>query len=378
MYERTSSPLHNALDDLVRKRHKHPHRRQSTVVSQPGDLLQDYVGHDDAQEVTKHLHTNPEEDALANFADSLGLRYATISELNSQGSAFCGMFWDPESTWIILAYKGTSPTEFEEWTTDFSFNPRDVGHWIRGWGKAHGGFVDKIFPRRIRAGARLPYDTIREAVKVVSQSLLINKPSDTQINVWTTGHSLGCALASLVYAKQINEPHGLGANVVVRDAYLFAAPILCDVDSVNAFNNRMNYDPDHPRTMWRITNGLDMVARSLPASGDNGEWSLSPYNLFSYAHIGTEIQLLSAPMTSLVNGETHITPGSDVYITSAGVVNTSLLHKDPEAKKKQDNLKYFQNLPLIGRVLSHGTASYWMALNEVKTGRCDWEGYQDL
>ena len=36
-----------------------------------------------------------------------------------------------------------------------------------------------------------------------------------------------------MYARQINEPRDLGKNVMVRDAYLFAAPILCDVDSVN-------------------------------------------------------------------------------------------------------------------------------------------------
>ncbi|KIJ53646.1 hypothetical protein M422DRAFT_154991 [Sphaerobolus stellatus SS14] len=378
MYERTSAPLQNALDGISsRLRNKQAYRRPSTDPSLPGELLSEYLGRDGANEVKEQLHINPEESLLAKFAENLGLRYATISELNSQGSAFCGMFWDPESTWIILAYKGTSPTEFEEWTADFSFNPRDVGHWIRGWGKAHGGFVDKIFPRRIRSGTRLPYDTIREAVKAVSKSLLVNKPRETQINVWTTGHSLGCALASLVYAKQINEPRGLGDNVVVRDAYLFAAPILCDVESVNSFNNRMNHDPDHPRTMWRITNGLDVVARSLPASGDNADWSLSPYNLFSYAHIGTEIRLGPSTCASTVAGETHIIPGSQVYIGSAHMVNNSLLDKGTEARKKQDGLRRIQNLPLIGRIIAHGTASYWMALNEVKTGRCGWEGDED-
>ena len=108
-----------------------------------------------------------------------------------------------------------------------------VGGCVADAGAAHGGFVDKIFPRRIKPGARLPYDTIREAVKATSKYLLADKPAGTQVNVWTTGHSLGCALASLVYARQINEPRDLGKSVMVRDAYLFAAPILCDVDSVN-------------------------------------------------------------------------------------------------------------------------------------------------
>ncbi|GJJ13132.1 hypothetical protein Clacol_007382 [Clathrus columnatus] len=372
MYERTSAPLHDALD--VSKRVGHRHGRRPSVVNsdKPGAILTAVLGEDVANEVNNHLHTNAQEDVLAAFASRLGIRYNTVSELNSQASAFCGIFWDPASTWIVLAFKGTTPTEFVEWTTDFSFNPRDVGHWIRGWRRAHGGFVDKIFPKRIKRGARLPYDTIREAIKTVSAHLLVNKPPDTDINVWMTGHSLGCALASLVYARQINESRELGSNVTVRDAYLFGAPILCDVDSVNAFNNRMNHDYDHPRTMWRITNGLDCVARSLPHSGDYSEWNMSPYNLFSYAHIGTEIQIRPAPCSSVVSGETHIVPGSHVRIDSALMANVSVLSKDTEFRKSQQTIRKLQKLPIIGRIVSHGTAGYWLTLNEVKTGACEW------
>lgn len=138
MYERTSTPLHDALEASTRHHpHRHPHHRQPTDlhVSKPGALLSAILGPNAAQQVNAQLHTNAEEDVLAAFASRLGVRYNTVSELNSQGSAFCGMFWDPASTWIILAFKGTSPTEFVEWTTDFSFTPRDAGHWIRGWGK---------------------------------------------------------------------------------------------------------------------------------------------------------------------------------------------------------------------------------------------------
>jgi hypothetical protein len=136
MYERTSAPLHDALDASTRHHSRHVHRQPTDLhTSKPGALLSALLGPDAAQHVNIQLHANAEEDALASFASRLGVRYNTVSELNSQGSAFCGMFWDPASTWIILAYKGTSPTEFVEWTTDFSFNPRDAGHWIRGWGK---------------------------------------------------------------------------------------------------------------------------------------------------------------------------------------------------------------------------------------------------
>jgi len=98
-------------------------------------------------------------------------------------------------------------------------------------------------------GSHTQADTIKQAVSVCAKQLLLNQPAGTQINVvrdshclgvptshplqWSTGHSLGCALGSLVYARQINEPGDFGRSVVIRDAYLFAAPILCDIQSVN-------------------------------------------------------------------------------------------------------------------------------------------------
>jgi hypothetical protein len=42
-----------------------------------------------------------------------------------------------------------------------------------------------------------------------------------------TGHSLGTAIASLAYAKALMS-NNLGEHAVLRDAYLFATPIICD------------------------------------------------------------------------------------------------------------------------------------------------------
>ena len=55
---------------------------------------------------------------------------------------------------------------------------------------------------------------------------------DAQINVWFTGHSLGCATASLVYSRFLMRHKEMGKKSELRDAYLFAAPILCDPKSV--------------------------------------------------------------------------------------------------------------------------------------------------
>jgi hypothetical protein len=84
---------------------------------------------------------------MASFAARLKIEYATVSELNSQTSAFCGCFWDPKSNYIIVAFKGTSPTEFVEWAGDFSYEPVDAGDYIRGFGRVHGGFMERMFSR---------------------------------------------------------------------------------------------------------------------------------------------------------------------------------------------------------------------------------------
>ena len=91
--------------------------------------------------------------------------------------------------------------------------------------------------------------TITTAIKDVTKLLLKNHPAGTKINIvlachfllvillifvqWVTGHSLGCALASLVYARLIMEleAYECGRDAVIRDAYLFAAPVVCDATS---------------------------------------------------------------------------------------------------------------------------------------------------
>lgn len=51
-----------------------------------------------------------------------------------------------------------------------------------------------------------------------------------QINVWFTGHSLGCATASLVYSSFLSTRR---KQINLRDSYLFAAPIVSDQETVD-------------------------------------------------------------------------------------------------------------------------------------------------
>ncbi|CCA68255.1 hypothetical protein PIIN_02120 [Serendipita indica DSM 11827] len=379
MYERSSSPLLDALEttrnNFDAAAVKSP--ENSSVVpdiADPGRVLKEVVGTEAARAVSECLHLcNEEENEMTRFAAKLGMKYSTVSELNSQTSACAGLFWDPSSTYIILAFKGTEPGEFIEWTDDFTYEPRDAGDWIRGFGKVHGGFMNRIFPRKLGVGSRVPYYTIRDAVRHTAAHLLEKNPPGTKINLWLTGHSLGTAVASLVYARALNEPRDFGPRVVLRDAFMFGTPIICDVPSAHAFHNRLYHD--ERRTLWRITNAYDCVATALPDWGDDLRMTLSPSNLFSFAHLGVELQMHPAPRNKVIISGNAMPHGSPVFIETAvrqldGGAATSASQEIEQARQK---IAFLLKVPLLGRLVAHGTAPYWDELQRVQTGRVEWE-----
>lgn len=65
---------------------------------------------------------------------------------------------------------------------------------------------------------------------------------------------------------------------------------------------------------------------------------------------------------------THITPGTHVIVESAFHLDSL---KDQETPLGAA-LHALQNLPLVGRLLAHGTGFYWAALQGVGAGACEW------
>lgn len=139
MYERSSRTTRRAA--AVVAANSHGPRRRPTEWSlserRPGTHITELCGTAGAKAVIDELHSmSPEEDTIHAIAhDKLGLHYSTVSELNTTGSAFCGLFWDPRDSFIIVAFKGTTPTDFTEWASDFTFQLREAGLWLRGFGK---------------------------------------------------------------------------------------------------------------------------------------------------------------------------------------------------------------------------------------------------
>ena len=178
-----------------------------------------------------------------------------------------------------------------------------------------------------------------------------------------------------MYARAINESHEFGEDIVVRDAYLFATPIIADVQSVHAFHNRLNHDPR--RMMWRVTNGLDVVATALPDAGDNRAIPLGEFNLFSFAHLGMELTLRGAPEKCVVSGNAF-PHGTIVRIRSGATTQSEPVnppHEEEDATDEQriKELHEWERIPILGRLLAHAPALYWYMLQNVQLGECEWQ-----
>ena len=124
---------------------------------------------------------------IANLVGRLGLEYEPVSEMNSASSSYAAIFWEKRGNWVVLAFKGTSPAEFDEWLTDFDITRVQAGHRLPGYKEVHRGFKERLFPDSLGdvSRKRTPYETIIKALKVVTRDLMSR--TDKDINVWFTG-----------------------------------------------------------------------------------------------------------------------------------------------------------------------------------------------
>ncbi|KAF9515682.1 hypothetical protein BS47DRAFT_1391345 [Hydnum rufescens UP504] len=135
----------------------------------------------------------------------------------------------------------TGAVEFGKWLSDLDANMVHCEH-IPGFRWVHKGFKERVFPNRGRRPSdheQHPYKTISKSVQALVAHLSERRGGE-KINVWFTGHSLmRCATATLIYSRMLMKPEEVGENGILRDAYLFGAPVVADPESVDAFNNKM-------------------------------------------------------------------------------------------------------------------------------------------
>ncbi|KAI9031535.1 Alpha/Beta hydrolase protein [Phycomyces nitens] len=235
------------------------------------------------------------ERRIRTIVSNWGLHFAGVSELKSLGGPFCGIFWSEEHPFIVVAFKGTTPTNYEEFLVDATFQRTDARSYL--FGSVHEGFYESVFPT---AGfgsddTRDPYGAILSAVQEKAQQMQSRLGTSEPIQVWITGHSLGAAMSSLLFARWLKCPEDLTSHCVLRDAYVIGTPAVGDNDFASYFSSFSNHPVSRTSTLWRIINKHDIICRIPPGydSQTIGNY-MSSTDFFNYSHIGHAIQINSS------------------------------------------------------------------------------------
>jgi len=112
MYERTSVTKQGAIKEAVSRQHMrlNPHRPGHARLRHfpgPGDLIQDVFGRAGLIDIKQALKRSSHVSRIQEFARQMEIEFEPVSELNSMSSAYSALFWDVNSNWIVVAFKGT-------------------------------------------------------------------------------------------------------------------------------------------------------------------------------------------------------------------------------------------------------------------------------
>ena len=73
----------------------------------PGDLIRDVFGRAGLIDVQQVLKGSKHVARIQEFTRRMEIEFEPVSELTSMSSAYCALFWDVNSNWIVVAFKGT-------------------------------------------------------------------------------------------------------------------------------------------------------------------------------------------------------------------------------------------------------------------------------
>lgn len=204
------------------------------------------------------------EARIRQIAESWGLHFAGVSELKSLGGPFCGIFWSEAANFIVVAFKGTTPTNYEEFLVDATFQRTDARSFL--FGCVHEGFYESLFSTSGFGDqdVRDPYGAILAAVRSKAAQIQEQLGTNEPVQLWIAGHSLGAALSSLLFARWLKSPSDLGRRLVLRDAYVIGTPAVGDSDFASTFASHSNQPVTRASTLFRIINKSDIFSRLPP------------------------------------------------------------------------------------------------------------------
>jgi len=162
---------------------------------------------------------------------------ATIPCNSSHHSTDTQAYVGIRSDAVIIAFRGTEPTNEQDFATDFDARqiPFETKLHFKGWGKVHEGWVD---------GVNVVLSKIAGALK---------EHDDGVRPLWITGHSLGGALAMVIAAFLSNVPNNRIAGV-----FTYGQPRVGDPTF------RARYDQMLGNITYRCVNDRDLVPHVPP------------------------------------------------------------------------------------------------------------------
>ncbi|CAB4376188.1 unnamed protein product [Rhizophagus irregularis] len=275
--------IYERNDEIVRNAHK----LTSEITRQKGKS----ITQEDIKTITDRLKES--ESRIHEQARKWGLKFTSLSELNSLGGPFSGMFWSLEHNFIVVVFKGTTPLNFEDFVIDLMFQRTDARSFV--FGEVHEGFYTSLFPQSghstSRSSRSSPYITILRAIRSKAAEIQDLRSEKLKVNVWVTGHSLGAALASLFYTRLIKSPGDLGPNCILRDGYMFGSPSIGDADFAAEFASYTNSPYDRHNTLWRIIDDTDIITKLPPGWSDPSvRRVINKSSILNYAHVGEGIR----------------------------------------------------------------------------------------
>lgn len=73
--------------------------------SDAGDIFAHYVKSGRADSIRHQLDTQSGSGPIGGWLKKYGMAVEPISELASLSQAYCSIFWDPNDTWMVVAFK---------------------------------------------------------------------------------------------------------------------------------------------------------------------------------------------------------------------------------------------------------------------------------
>ncbi|KAF7731222.1 hypothetical protein EC973_000638 [Apophysomyces ossiformis] len=245
------------------------------------------------EEVQAQESLRESEARIRSIAGRWGLHFAGVTELKSLGGPYCGIFWSEAHPFIVIAFKGTTPTNYEEFLVDATLQRTDANAFL--YGCCHEGFYESVFPTSGfgNEDLRNPYGAILEFVHNKAREIQAYLKTTQPVQVWITGHSLGAAMSSLLFARFLKCPEDLPSSLcTLRDCYVIGTPAVGNSEFASKFASYMNMPASRSSMLWRIINKADAICHVPPGyDSKTAGIYMSDMNFFNYSHVGHAIQL---------------------------------------------------------------------------------------